>query len=163
MQQSLQHKSSVFCLFTVRELRLRNIAWGCFISPQPCLRSLCSLLPSLSLFLNHESFHPISLFSLLLWLFDFSLTFFSPYNFLPSPSLILFNFLALPSFGFHTHLLLLHHCSRPPISASVIGYLCAFLVSPLPVKPAASRGGGSTVTVDRLQGRRGRASESYRE
>lgn len=37
------------CLFTVRELRQRNNAWGCFISPQPRLLALCSLFHLVSL------------------------------------------------------------------------------------------------------------------
>lgn len=53
------------CLFTVRELRRRNIAWGCFISPQPRLHALCTLLHLVFLIicLSPLSYHISPLFS----------------------------------------------------------------------------------------------------
>ena len=88
----------------MRELRLRNIAWGCFISPQPWLHTLC--FPLLSLFLNHSSF-PILFYlclSLPLCLSETNPSLFSRCSFLPSPRqfFIIFFFQTCPSFWLFT-------------------------------------------------------------
>lgn len=73
----LYHKSQVFFVvfFTVRELRQRNIAWGCFISPQLWLLALCT---------------PLHLVFLIIRLFAPSLRI-SETNSLSSPTVLIFS------------------------------------------------------------------------